>query len=74
MAITAAPLSAQTGGKPIDLPGIHLDGYLMFRSADSAFMYWLDSRLQIDAATYTGNTEPSRRAAAKSGGRVSAAR
>ena len=53
VAIAAAPLAAQPGS-PVAMPAAHDSGYLMFRSADGAFAYWLDGRVQIDAAFYRG--------------------
>lgn len=49
------PAAAQTPGKPVPLPGAYDGGYLVFQSADSAFKYWLDGRLQIDGAVYSGS-------------------
>lgn len=55
--VTAAPLAAQQGqpGHPVSLPGMYDGGYLVFQSADSAFKYWLDGRIQIDGASYYGS-------------------
>lgn len=56
LAITAAlaiPLAAQDPGHPVPLPGAYDGGYLVFQSADGAFKYWLDGRLQIDGAVYS---------------------
>jgi phosphate-selective porin OprO/OprP len=50
----ALPLAAQTPGKPVPLPGAYDGGYLVFQSADGAFKYWLDGRLQLDGAFYKG--------------------
>jgi phosphate-selective porin OprO/OprP len=55
LALAMAPaLGAQDPG-PVSLPGRYDGGYLIFRSADGAFEYWLDGRLQIDAAGYFGS-------------------
>ncbi|HET7024746.1 MAG TPA: porin [Gemmatimonadales bacterium] len=50
-----AGLAAQESGTPppVPLPGRYDGGYLVFQSADSAFKYWLDGRIQIDNAWYT---------------------
>lgn len=48
-------LHAQEPGKPVPLPGAYDGGYLVFQSADSAFKYWLDGRVQLDAAWYGGS-------------------
>ena len=54
---TASGLAAQEGGPPapVPLPGAYDGGYLVFQSADSAFKYWLDGRIQIDQASYYGS-------------------
>jgi phosphate-selective porin OprO/OprP len=52
-AALAMPLAGQTPGKPVPLPGAYDGGYLVFQSADSAFKYWLDGRLQVDGAVYS---------------------
>jgi phosphate-selective porin OprO/OprP len=49
------PLVAQTI-KPVPTPSTYNGGYLVFQSADGAFQYWLDGRMQVDAAAYRGNT------------------
>lgn len=49
-ALGAGSLAAQT----VPTPGSYDGGYLVFRSADGAYEYMLDGRLQIDAATYGG--------------------
>ena len=49
-----APLSAQLPEKPVPVPGSYDGGYLVFQSADGAFKYWVDGRLQVDAASYWG--------------------
>ncbi len=54
MGVAAAPAAAQTEVKPVPLSTAHEGGYLVFRTADSSFMYWIDARLQVDAAMYTG--------------------
>ena len=38
----------------VGTPGGYTDGYLVFQSADSSFQYWLDGRVQADAAVYRG--------------------
>ena len=53
--VGAASLAAQTPTKPVSLPGTYDRGYLVFQSADSAFRYWLDGRLQVDGAVYTNH-------------------
>lgn len=55
--VTASGLAAQEGGPPapVPLPGAYDGGYLVFQSADSAFKYWLDGRIQIDQASYYGS-------------------
>lgn len=40
--------------EPIPLSGFYDNGYLVFTSSDGAFKYWLDGRMQLDVATYTG--------------------
>ena len=45
--------SAQTSA-PVRTPAAYTGGYLVFRSADSAFEYTLDGRMQVDAAFYRG--------------------
>lgn len=47
-------LPAQTPTAPVPLPGVYDGGYLIFRSADQRFAYWLDGRLMVDGATYWG--------------------
>jgi phosphate-selective porin OprO/OprP len=53
-AVVALPLAAQTPPK-VNLPSSYDGGYLVFQNADSSFRYWLDGRLQIDGAVYTGS-------------------
>lgn len=48
-----APLGAQQA-PPVSTPASYEGGYLVFKSADNAFAYWLDGRVQIDAAFYRG--------------------
>jgi len=50
-ALSVASAGAQT---VTATPGQYDDGYLVFRSADSSFAYWLDGRVQVDAAVYRG--------------------
>ncbi|HVZ49910.1 MAG TPA: porin [Gemmatimonadaceae bacterium] len=54
--VVAAPqsASAQDPGK-VATPGGYEGGYLVFQSADGAFKYWLDGRIQVDAASYFGS-------------------
>src|SRR5512133_3424421 len=55
LALVAPSLgSAQQKEPHIATPSRYDDGYLVFRSADSAFSYMLDGRLQVDAAMYRG--------------------
>lgn len=49
-----ASLHAQVPTK-VSLPSGYEDGYLVFSTPDSSFRYWLDGRLQIDGAVYTGS-------------------
>jgi len=49
---------AQRADTAVVMTGTYDGGYLVFQSQDSAFKYWLDGRLQIDAAAYRGNTHP----------------
>ncbi len=49
---SAGSLAAQQPQVPT--PGAYDGGYLVFRSADSAFAYWLDGRVQVDGAVYRG--------------------
>ena len=50
----AAPALAQQPPK-VPLPGSYDGGYLVFQNPDSSFRYWLDGRIQIDGAVYTGS-------------------
>lgn len=52
--IWASAVAAQGTPRPA-LPGVYDGGYLVFQSQDSSFRYWLDGRVQIDAAVYTGS-------------------
>ncbi len=54
-ALAAAPLAAQQAPKPTYLPGSYEGGYLVFSNPDSSFRYWLDGRIQVDGALYTGS-------------------
>lgn len=55
LALVMVPaLHAQDPGA-VSLPGRYDGGYLIFQSADGAFQYWLDGRLQLDAAGYFGS-------------------
>ncbi|HEX7939598.1 MAG TPA: porin, partial [Gemmatimonadaceae bacterium] len=53
VAAAMAPLGAQAP-QTVPLQSVRDSGYLMFRSPDGAFAYWLDGRVQIDAAVYKG--------------------
>ena len=48
VAITAQEPQTPT----VSTPSRYEDGYLVFRTADSSFAYWLDGRVQVDAAMY----------------------
>jgi phosphate-selective porin OprO/OprP len=54
----ATPAFAQSDDpkpKPaVPLAGAYDNGYLVARSADGAFLYWLDGRVNLDFATYRG--------------------
>lgn len=52
--IGAPSLVAQSPPTPVPVPGSYDGGYLVFQSHDGAFRYWLDGRLQVDAAKYSG--------------------
>ncbi len=39
---------------PVPLTGTYDNGYLVAQSADGAFKYWLDGRINLDFATYQG--------------------
>jgi phosphate-selective porin OprO/OprP len=54
--VLAVPSRAlpQDPGK-VATPGGYDAGYLVFKSADGAFQYWLDGRIQVDAASYFGS-------------------
>jgi Phosphate-selective porin len=53
--ITGATAAAQQETPKVSLPGAYDEGFLLFRSADSSFAYWLDGRVQIDGAIYRGS-------------------
>ena len=40
--------------EPVALSTFYDNGYLIWTSQDGAYKYWLDGRVQIDAATYRG--------------------
>ena len=40
--------------EPVALSTFYDNGYLVWASPDGAYKYWLDGRVQIDAATYRG--------------------
>lgn len=46
---------AVLGQDAIPLPAMYDGGNLVFQSADSAFKYWIDGRVQLDAAEYFGS-------------------
>jgi phosphate-selective porin OprO/OprP len=54
-AVWAMVAHAQEPGKPVPLPGAYDGGYLVFQSRDGAFKYWLDGRMQLDGAIYSGS-------------------
>jgi phosphate-selective porin OprO/OprP len=47
-------VGAQTPTAPVNLKAAYDSGYLMFRTDDGAFAYWLDGRMQVDFASYYG--------------------
>jgi phosphate-selective porin OprO/OprP len=55
-ALCAAPALAQDPqpNPPVPLGGTYDNGYLVAQSADGAFKYWLDGRINLDFATYRG--------------------
>lgn len=53
-ALAATPLAAQMPDSTVPVPGSYDRGYLVLQSADGRFRYWLDGRLQLDGAVYTG--------------------
>ena len=55
LSMGGATLVAQQPTQPVPTPARYDGGYLVFQSADSSFRYWLDGRLQIDGAIYTGS-------------------
>jgi phosphate-selective porin OprO and OprP len=40
--------------EPVALTNFYDNGYLVMSSADGAYKYWLDGRVNLDAATYSG--------------------
>lgn len=40
--------------EPVALSSFYDNGYLVFTSKDGGFKYWLDGRVNLDAATYSG--------------------
>ncbi|MES2304330.1 MAG: porin [Gemmatimonadota bacterium] len=54
MLVAVGILGAQSPTTPVPVPGSYDGGYLVFQSGDGAFKYWLDGRLQVDAAKYSG--------------------
>ncbi|TAK17996.1 MAG: hypothetical protein EPO35_01905 [Acidobacteria bacterium] len=56
-AFAAQPVLAQTQEQakpPVPVAGSYDNGYLVAQSADGAFKYWLDGRINLDWATYRG--------------------
>jgi phosphate-selective porin OprO/OprP len=53
--LASGPLVAQQAPRPIYLPGSYDAGYLVFQTPDTSFRYWLDGRIQVDGAVYTGS-------------------
>lgn len=59
MGVLAAPVYAQDrpdpqAKPPVPLTGTYDNGYLVAQSADGAFKYWLDGRINLDWAMYQG--------------------
>jgi len=59
VALFAVPAVAQNkedpqAQPPVPLAGWYDNGYLVAQSADGAFKYWLDGRINLDFATYKG--------------------
>jgi len=50
----ASGAEAERALDPVGLAGFFDNGYLVFTSKDGAFKYWLDGRINLDAATYRG--------------------
>lgn len=50
----ASGAEAERALEPVGLTGFFDNGYLVFTSKDGAFKYWLDGRINLDAATYSG--------------------
>jgi phosphate-selective porin OprO and OprP len=40
--------------EPVGVAGFYDNGYLIMSSADGSYKYWLDGRVNLDAATYRG--------------------
>ncbi|HVX39202.1 MAG TPA: porin [Gemmatimonadaceae bacterium] len=58
LSVLAAPVFAQGVQRQpteVPLPGSYTEGYLVFTNPDSSFKYWLDGRLQVDGALYSGS-------------------
>ena len=56
--LVALPLvlpAAARAQDAIPLPAMYDGGNLVFQSADSAFKYWIDGRVQLDGAEYFGS-------------------
>jgi phosphate-selective porin OprO/OprP len=53
-ATTAAFAQDPKPATPVPLAGTYDNGYLVAQSADGAFKYWLDGRINIDFAAYQG--------------------
>ncbi|MBZ0090026.1 MAG: OprO/OprP family phosphate-selective porin [Thermoanaerobaculia bacterium] len=54
MATLASGAETERASAPVALAGFYDNGYLVFTSKDGAFKYWLDGRINLDAATYSG--------------------
>ena len=59
IALCATPVFAQDRPDPqakptVPLTGTYDNGYLVAQSADGAFKYWLDGRINLDWAMYSG--------------------
>jgi len=50
----ASGAEAERELEPVALAGFYDNGYLVFTSKDGDFKYWLDGRINLDWATYTG--------------------
>lgn len=54
MLLCATPTGghAQSPTAPVNIKPVYDSGFLMFRSDDGRFAYWLDGRMQVDYASY----------------------